>query len=190
MTLDRVHHIAHLAPTFADDAQAVDALTGQTVTLGPPGATPEALTDPDSNALVPYSSPLYGGQYMLNSQGDQLLVFARLRWNGSLALTELPLNQGGTPAGVDDVAWATDGGGTLYATDHSANAIYKITGPFVPGQSFAALDSVGTAGDNLEIDRLDLPTGTLSPFITGFGEVKGLTFQPPVYFWFWPPLGA
>ncbi len=188
VTLDRSHHIAHLAPTFADDAQAVDALTGQTVTLGPPGATPEALTDPDSNALVPGVSPRYAGQYMLNSQGDQLLVFARLCLDGRLALTELPLNRAGTPAGVDDVAWATDRNGTLYATDHAANAVYAITGSFSPGDSFAALDSVGSASDNAEIERLDLASGTLSPFIVGFQEVKGLTFVPPAPFWWWPPL--
>ena len=106
VTLDPRTHIANLAPTFADDAQATNALTGQTVTLGVPGAMPQALTDPDSNALVPFYSPLYGGQYMLNSQGDQLLVFARLAGDGQLGLTELPLSRGGTPAGVDDVAWA------------------------------------------------------------------------------------
>ena len=176
-TLDPRTRTAHLAPTFADDARATDALTGQTVTLGAPGSSPQALTDPDSNALVPPSSPLYADQYMLNSQGDQLLVFAGWSWHG-LALTELPLSRGGTPAGVDDVAWATGERGTLYAVDHGAGAIYAITGPFLAGESFAGLDSVGSEADTTEIDTLELAKGVLAPWVSGFKAVKGLMYVP------------
>jgi hypothetical protein len=177
VTLDRHSHVAHLAPTFADDAQATDALTGETVTIGPPGANPEALTDPDSNALVPWSSPLYAGQYMLDSQGDQLLVFAGFD-EGRLALTELPLSREGTPAGVDDVAWATDSQGTLYVVDHGANVVYAVTGPFAAGQSFAGLDSIGSASSTGEVDRLDLASGSMTPFLTGLQVAKGLLYAP------------
>ncbi len=175
-TLDRHTHVASLAPTFADDATATDALTGEAVTLGVPGSSPQALTDPDSNALVPFSSPLYGGDYMLNSQGDQLLVFAHAHQN-RLALTELRMSRGGAPAGVDDVAW-TAGRGTLYVVDHGANIIYAVTGPFPVGQSYASLDSIGNAANNTEVDRLDLATGVLSPFVTGLDVAKGLVFVP------------
>jgi len=181
VTLDRHSHTAYLEPTFADDAQATDALTGETVTLGAPSASPEALTDPDSNALVPDSSPLYAGQYMLNSQGDQLLVFAQAqdeRFAGSLNLTELPLSREGTPAGVDDVTWATSEQGALYVVDHGANAIYTVNGQFATGESFAGLDSIGTASANTEVDRLDLQTGGMAPFITGLQVAKGLLYVP------------
>jgi len=177
-TLDRHSHTARLAPTFADDAEAIDALTGETVTLGAPGASPKALTDPDSNALVPGSSPLYAGQYMLNSQGDQLLVFARVLEDRQLGLTELPLSRGGTPAGVDDVSWTTDEGGTLYVVDHAASVVYAVTGPFVPGESFAALDSIGSTSNGTEVESLDLASGGLAPFVTGLGAAKGLLYVP------------
>ncbi len=176
-TLDPSSRVASLAPTFADDAMATNALTGKMVTLGAPGSSPQALTDPDSNALVPWWSPAYAGQYMLNSQGDQLLVFARLLRGGRLALTELPLSRGGTSAGVDDVVW-TGQGGTLYVVDHGANAIYAITGPFTAGESFAGLDTIGTEAATTEVDHLDLATGAMSPFLTGLEVAKGLTWVP------------
>jgi hypothetical protein len=175
-TLDTHRHVARLQPTFADDASATNALTGETVTLGVPGSSPQALTDPDSNALVPGDSPLYGGQYMLNSQADQQLVFARTQ-DGRIALTELPLSSEGSPAGVDDVAW-TGGRGTLYVVDHSANVIYALTGQFPAGQAYAGLDTLGTAADTTRLDRLDLATGALTAFASGFGTVKGLLFAP------------
>ena len=175
-TLDQRRHVADLQPTFADDARATNALTGATVTLGVPGSSPQALTDPDSNALVPSDSPLYGGQYMLNSQADQQLVFARVQ-DGRIALTELPLSSEGTSAGVDDVAWA-GGRGTLYVVDHTANVVYAVSGPFAPGQAYAGLDTLGATADTSQLERLDLATGVMTPFATGFGTVKGLVFAP------------
>src|SRR5262249_16061821 len=35
-----------------------------------------ALTDPDSNGVVPSSSPEFAGDFMLNSQGDEELIFS------------------------------------------------------------------------------------------------------------------
>ena len=64
-------HVARLTATFADSAPATDAVTGQTVRLG--------LTDPDSNAVVPFASPRFAGQFVLVGQADQELVFARGR---------------------------------------------------------------------------------------------------------------
>lgn len=177
VTLQPATRTAKLAPTFADNAKATDALTGKTVTLGAPASHPKALTDPDSNALVPHSSPLYRDDYMLNSQGDQLLVFAaRSAHFGQSALTELFLSREGTPAGVDDVAWSTSTKGTLYAVDHSANALYAITGQFSAGETFAGLDTIGTSEDKTEIEHLDLASGRMTPFVTGFQGVKGLLF--------------
>ena len=160
---------ATLTPTFADNATATNGLTGNPVTL--------ALTDPDSNAVVPWSSPLYAGQFMLDSQADQQLVFAD-NITGSPSLTQLPLNQGGTPAGVDDVQWSDGDGGTLYVVDSGTGSIWAVTGPFVPGQSFASLDTVGAAAHTTEVDRLNLSTGTLTSFITGLTTSKGLLWVP------------
>lgn len=178
--LDRRYGVARLYPTFADNA-ATDAVTGQSVALG--------LTDPDSNASVPESSPRFAGQLMLNSQGDQQLVFARgLGWGGQgrggdgqgrdgwggAQLTRLNLTYGGMNAGADDVRWAAQDGGTLLVVDSHSNTVYAVTGPFRAGEALAGLDTVGTATNTTQVDSVDLNTGAMSPFLTGFGAVKGL----------------
>jgi hypothetical protein len=55
-----------------------------------------------------------------------------------------------------------------------SGALYKITGPFTRGRTFASLDTVGAKLDTTEVDSLDLATGVLTPFGTGFGQPKGL----------------
>lgn len=138
---------ATLTATFADDAAAMNALTGAPVTLG--------LTDPDSNALVAEASARFAGQFMLDGQADQQLVFVKHILKTPV-LTQLPLNQAGTPAGVDDVQWTHGEGGTLYVVDSATNLVHAVTGPFGPGQAFAARDTVGAATVTTEVDALDL----------------------------------
>jgi hypothetical protein len=167
--LNRHRHVARLFPTFADNASATDALTGKSVTL--------ALTDPDSNAVVPHSSPRFGGDFMLDSQGDQQLIFARPGRSGG-SLQRLAMTHGGTAAGTDDVRWAEHSGGTLYLVDNGTNTIYTLTGPFQAGQAFAALDTVGSNSQTTELDTLNLTTGALSPFVTGFTGIKGVVWAP------------
>lgn len=161
--------VATLSATFADNATATDAVTGQTVTLG--------LTDPDSNALVPGQSPRFGGDFVLAAQGDQQLVFAH-ELGKARQLTRLSLTHGGASAGVDDVRWTTSNHGTLIVVDNAANAVYSVTGPFRAGQPFASVDNVGGASLNTEVDSIDLKTGALNPFLTGVGKAKGLLWLP------------
>jgi hypothetical protein len=168
--LDRRDRTARLYPTFADNATATDAVSGQQVTL--------ALTDPDSNAVVPSSSPRFGGDFVLDSQADQQLVFADgLGRNGS-SLERLQLTHGGTAAGVDDIRWADRAGGTLYLVDNGTNTVYTLTGPFQAGEAFAALDTVGSASQTTELDTINLSTGALSPLVTGFTGIKGIVWAP------------
>ena len=164
--LDRRDQVARLFPTFADNAAATNAVTGQPVTLG--------LTDPDSNAVVPWSSPRFGGAFVMDGQADQQLVFAD-PWGG---LQQLPLTHNGTPAGVDDIRWAKRDGGTLYLVDNGTNTVYSLTGPFQAGQAFAGLDSVGANSQTTELDTLNLSTGALSPFVTGLSTIKGIVWAP------------
>jgi hypothetical protein len=165
--LDRHRRVARLSPTFADNATATDAVTGKSVTL--------ALTDPDSNAVVPSSSPRFGGDYAIDSQGDQQLVFA-----GRSGLERLSLTHGGTAAGVDDIRWADHARGTLYVVDNGTNTVYTLTGPFTAGEAFAALDTVGSASQTTELDTLNLSTGALSPLVTGFTAIKGIAWAPGI----------
>ena len=168
--LDRHDHTARLLPTFADNAGATDAVSGQPVTLG--------LTDPDSNAVVPETSPRFGGDFALDSQGDQQLVFADWFGRHASRLERLQLTHGGTSAGVDDIRWADRAGGTLYVVDNKANTVYSVSGPFSTGEAFGALDTVGKASQTTELDTLDLQTGALSPLVTGFAGIKGIVWAP------------
>jgi hypothetical protein len=173
---------ATLTPTFADDATA-------SVGGGGAGTTALALTDPDSNAEVPFFAPFYGGDYVLDGQADQQLIFVNgIDTAGSFGagnLTQLPLkhddpsNPGSTlPAGVDDIRWSEGDGGSLIVVDGKSNTVYKITGSFPAFQAFAALDTLGANADNAEVDALDPATGKLTPFATGFGTAKGLLWVP------------
>ncbi len=164
--LDPRTGVATLSSTFADNATATDAVSGQKVTL--------ALTDPDSNANVPRQSSRFGGDFVLAAQGDQQLVFAHELGIGQNNLTRLLLTQGGQSAGVDDVRWTEASHGTLIVVDNGANAIYAVNGPFAAGQPYASLDTVGSTAQTTEVDKVDLQTGALTPFLTGLAKAKGL----------------
>ncbi|HTB69695.1 MAG TPA: hypothetical protein VK707_01790 [Solirubrobacteraceae bacterium] len=170
VTLDPATGVASLAPTFADNAFAQDAVSGLTVQLG--------LTDPDSNASVPSTSPRFAGQLVVDGQADQQLVFAARLATIEPKLTRLVLSHEGQPAGVDDVRWSTGSTGTLLVVDNGAGAVYAVTGPFTAGEAFASLDTVGASADNTEVDTIDLSTGALTPFLTGLGKSKGLLWMP------------
>jgi hypothetical protein len=123
VTLNATAKTASVAPFFAINATGTSVNTGSSVTL--------ALTDPDSNAVVPSSAPAFAGDFMLNSQGDQELIFSPASGT-SLQVLKIP-----TP--VDDSAWATSASGTLYITDSSANALDALTGTFKPGTMYTSV---------------------------------------------------
>jgi hypothetical protein len=86
-------HVAAVAKLFSGNATALalnGSHAGHNVTL--------ALTDPDSSEVVPTRSPKFGGDFMLDSQGDQELIFYGP--GGSLRVLHLT-------ASVDDSAWPT-----------------------------------------------------------------------------------
>ena len=71
VTLNATAKTAAVAPFFAINASATGVngtSAGKAVTL--------ALTDPDSNTVVPSGSPQFAGDFMLNSQGDEQLIFS------------------------------------------------------------------------------------------------------------------
>jgi hypothetical protein len=123
VTLNTAAKTASVAPFFADNATGTEVNNGSKITL--------ALTDPDSNTIVPSSSPKFGGDFMLNSQGDQELIFSGPTGT-NLQVLKIP-----TP--VDDTAFATSASGTLYVTDSSADAVVAITGPFTVGTAYTAI---------------------------------------------------
>jgi hypothetical protein len=168
-------HVAVVRPLFADDATAIAAngsKAGKQVTL--------ALTDPDSSSVVPGNSPRFGGDFMLDSQGDlELIFFSRT------GLKELSL-----PASVDDSAWAVSRSGALFTTDAKANTVDIILGTFRPGTAYTAVTPCnansapatcpGPGFPPNFLGTINLGTGALTKVVLAGAPVqpKGLIFVP------------
>ena len=162
--------IATLSPTFLDDATATNGNTGT-------GSIRLALGDVDSGAIVPQSSPRFGGSYVITDQTALELVFASNIFNGT-GLTVLK-----TAFGLDDLLWTTSAGGTLYVVDKgptsslpavSPSALYKVTGPFAKNTVLASNDSVGD-----QVVTVNLANGNLTPFVQHLNTTKGLVYLDP-----------
>ena len=177
VTLNAGAKTAAVAPFLADNATAsgVNASNaGQKVTL--------ALTDPDSNEIVPSSSPEFAGDFMLNAQGDKELIFS------GASGQNLQVLKISNP--VDDTAWATSASGSLYTTDSSADTVNAITGSFTPGTAYTAVapcnaNSAPTvcpsppAYPPNSLGTINLKTGAVGTVtVTGVVSPKGLIFVP------------
>jgi hypothetical protein len=174
VTLNSGARTASVAPFFADNAAATGVNAGKKVTL--------ALTDPDSNLVVPSSSPEFAGDFMLNSQGDQELIFSGASGQN---LQVLKISKP-----VDDTAWATSASGALYTTDSGANTVDAIMGSFKPGTAYTAVapcnansaptvcPSPPTYPPN-SLGTINLKTGAVGTVaINGVVSPKGLIFVP------------
>ena len=178
VVLDAGTGIATVVPLFGDGATARVANRGtgsygSTVTL--------ALTDPDSNEVVPWSAPRFEGDFELDSQGDQELIFSSDPGSASPSLWVLSLTQS-----IDDTGWATDRDATLYVTDSANNTIDTVRGPFTTGQPLVAVtpcdaDSAPPSCTTPNwLGFLDLSTGNITPvpLSTGTLQPHGMTFGP------------
>jgi hypothetical protein len=176
VTLNAGAKTAAVAPFFADNATATGVNApnaGKKVTL--------ALTDPDASEVVPSSSAAFAGDFMLNAQGDEELIFSPPSGQN---LQVLKISNS-----VDDSAWATSATGTLYTTDSTASTVDAITGPFTPGTLYTAVTPCnansapttcpgpGYAANSL--GTINLQTGAISN-VTVIGPVapKGMIFVP------------
>jgi hypothetical protein len=177
VTLNAGAKTAAVAPFFADNATATGvnaASASKKVTL--------ALTDPDSNGVVPSNSPKFARDFMLNSQGDQELIFSGASGQN---LQVLKISKP-----VDDTAWATSASGSLYATDAGADTVDAITGSFTPGTAYTAVAPCnansaptvcptppGYPGNSL--GTINLKTGVVGNVaLSGPITPKGLIFVP------------
>jgi hypothetical protein len=167
VSLNSSNNTASVHALFADNSTAAGAR----------GTTHLALTDPDSNAVVPASAPRFGGQFELTSQGDLLQIFAAD--TSGKRLSELKLSQS-----VDDSAWATSASGTLYVTDSTDDLIWKVTGPFQPGTEIVSVTPCNANaapmtcpsppkwGPNY-LGQVDMSTGAIATI-----PVHGITILP------------
>jgi hypothetical protein len=127
VTLNARTKVATVRPLYYDESLARLANgtgAGKLVRL--------ALTDPDSNEVVPWQSPRFGGDFMLDSQGDQELIFDHPDgWRPGLTVLRLPRS-------VNDSAWATAPFGALYASDSGADTVDAVFGRFPVGTMYSA----------------------------------------------------
>ena len=156
---------ATLSPTFRDNATATNGNTGTgtgTVTLD--------LGDVDSGAIVPKSSPRFGGSYVIADQTANELVFSNDIFDGT-GLTVLK-----TGFSLDDIRWATSDSGALYVVDNAetvrgGSAIYKVTGPFEKNTVLASNDTITD-----QVVTVNLATGALTPFVRHLAKATGLVY--------------
>lgn len=117
--------VTHVAPVlngpFADDSTAIvaniGASYGKKVKL--------ALTDPDSNSVVPFNAPRYRGAFMLTSQADKEQIFDVQHGVGRHGMWVLKLSQS-----VDDTAWNVRIAGQIFATDSASDSVDVVSGAF------------------------------------------------------------
>jgi len=170
VSLESSTHTAVLRPLFRDDSRAFDVRTHGPVTL--------ALTDPDTNGVMPQLTPRFGGQLATVSQGDGEIVFTEADGHAHQRLTVLRLtdNVPGNVPPLDGLAMVTASHGTLYVVDAKAGTIMKLdTSGWPLGTVF-----VGEPSDNGNplVGALDLHTGTITPLTNAFISPKGLLFVP------------
>jgi hypothetical protein len=174
VTFDAATGIATVTPLFFDEDPAVNA------TVGPSFGTmaPLGLTDPDSNEVVPYSAPRFGGDFMLTSQGDQEQIFVMPNHGRSgpgLAVLDLANS-------VDDTAWVT-GHGQLFGSSTSTDTVDEVTGPFRPGQIYVAVTPCDANDAPATCPAPGFPPnylGTLDPWTGAITPVPltGPSFEP------------
>jgi len=127
--LDAASAVAYVYPLFYDESKATAANgphAGKRVKL--------ALTDPDSNEVVPWVAPRFRGDFLLTSQGDleQIYVSGAGTWYQHLSVLTLPVS-------VDDTAWATSWHGAFYVSDPGNDTVNAVTGTFWPGTALVAV---------------------------------------------------
>jgi hypothetical protein len=174
VTFDPASSIARIHPLFFGESVATLA------NLGPAGRRVRlALTDPDSNQVVPRSARRFRGDFMLTSQGDKEQIYAQRAGTATQRLFVLRLSQP-----VDDTAWATSRSGRLYATDNAGDAVDMITGRFRTGTVFEAVtpcDANGAPAACPAPPRFPANyVGALNPWTGRISRVplRGPTLQP------------
>jgi hypothetical protein len=126
VTLNQTTKVATVKAYFYDESSA-------RVANNPGGLGTDvklALTDPDSNEVVPTGVPRWSGDFLLTSQGDKEQIYSSQP--GSLWV--LRLSQA-----VDDTIFPTGPHGALYATDPASDTVDSVDGgAFWPDSAFVA----------------------------------------------------
>ena len=166
--------IAAVTPLFYDEARATVANLG----AGRGKKVRLALTDPDSNEIVPSAWPRFAGDFMLTSQGDKEQIFVRRHGRLGSGLSVLRLSQS-----VDDTAWATSRAGRLYGADTSGDTIDVVTGHFRARSIFVAVTPCDADNAPATCPAPGFPPnylGSLNPWTGHISRVpvRGPAFEP------------
>jgi len=180
VTLDQSNHLAYFHALFYDESDA-------TAANGPHFGHPVklALTDPDSNEVVPGIEPRFAGDFMLTSQGDKEQIYVNAPYTSHQHLWVLSLSQS-----VDDTAWSTSWDGAFFAASTSTDTVVEIQGSFWPSTAFVAVTPCDA--DNAPatcpapgfppnyLGQLDMFTGQISPVSVHGAAVhpQGMIFVP------------
>ncbi len=171
-TLDTSTRVAKVTPLFFDESSATDANVGtakdaQTIKL--------ALTDPDSNEIVP-AGARFGGDFMLTSQGDKEQIYVSAPGTANQSLNVLSLSQS-----VDDTAWPTTASGSLYSTDSTYDAVDLITGTFDVDQPMVAVTPCGANGAPATCPASGYPANYLATMNAKTGEITRVAVTGAAY---------
>jgi hypothetical protein len=172
VTFDRATHVATVAPLFFNESPAVvanvGAKHGKVVRL--------ALTDPDSNEIVPPSGPRFAGDFMLTSQGDkeQIFVLRHGRLGSSLAVLRLSQS-------VDDTAWARSPFGRLYGADTSGDTIDVVTGFFPAHSIYVAVTPCDADNAPATCPAPGFPPNYLGSLNPWTGHITRVALQGPAF---------
>jgi hypothetical protein len=180
VTLNQTTKVATVKAYFYDESSA-------RVANNPGGLGTDvklALTDPDSNEVVPKGVPRWSGDFLLTSQGDKEQIYSSQP--GSLWV--LRLSQA-----VDDTVFPTEPHGALYATDPASDTVDSVDGgafwqdsAFVAATPCAANNASSGCTTPNYLGQLNEVTGQVSTVtLTGANlQPQGMTFlangQQPV----------
>jgi hypothetical protein len=169
VTLNPRTRVAHVSPLYYDEAPAAQAngpKAGKTVNL--------ALTDPDSSEVVPWAAPKYAGDFMLDSQGDQELIFDHATgWHQHLTALHLP-------ASVDDSAWATTRHGALYVTDGTDDTVDVVSGKFTVGTMYSSVTPCDSSSAPATCPGAGFPANYLATTSMRTGALTPVPLAGPV----------
>jgi hypothetical protein len=171
-TLHASSKIATVTPLFYDENSATDENVG----AAKDGTTTKlALTDPDSNEIVP-SGARFAGDFMLTSQGDKEQIYVGAPGTSHQSLSVISLSQS-----VDDTAWPTTTTGSLYSTDSTNDAVDLITGTFALNEPMVAVTPCGANGAPATCPATGYPADYLATMNAKTGEITPVTMTGATY---------
>jgi hypothetical protein len=173
VTLDSNTQMAKVSPLFYDEDSATIANVNS-VQFGK--STQLALTDPDSNEVVPFDGPRFGGDFMLTSQGDQEQIYVSDAGSSHQQLSVLSLTQS-----VDDTAWPTDRFGRLYSTDSTNDAVDVVWGPFEGSLPLVVATPCGSNSAPATCPAPGYPANYLATLNPWSGEVAAVKIEGAPY---------